>query len=204
MEIGVKVRILPCSEYKGRFTDYIGTVERIGLLSSNIGIRFENETNNANPYGVFWFSEKHLEIIELENEFMNENFVVAGIKFLDGTDREYACALYDESIAVGDVVVVKTGPCGFALAKIASIGNFPYSAVQCGREVIDKVDFTAYAEREERAKRLKVLKIKMDKKVRQLQQTTLYDYELLAEKDPDLKAMLEEYKSLIRYPTGRQ
>ena len=135
---------------------------------------------------------------------MNENFVVAGIKFLDGTntDREYTYALYDERIAVGDIVVVKTGHHGFALAEIASIGNFPYSAVQCGREVIDKVDFTAYTEREEKAKRVKALKAEMDEKVRQLQQTALY--ELLAEKDPDLKAMLEEYKSLIRYPTGRQ
>lgn len=197
MEIGIKVRILPYSEYKGRFTGYVGTVERITSLCSSIGIRFENETNTASTYGVFWFSEKHLEIIEMENEFMNENFVVAGIKFLDGTniDREYAYALYDENIAVGDIVAVKTGHHGFALAEIASIGNFPHSAVQCGREVIDRVDFTAYAERKEKAKRLRALRVEMDEKVKQLQQTALY--ELLAEKDPTLKAMLEEYKSLI-------
>lgn len=197
IEIGTMVRILPYAEYRGRFTGQIGTVERCTSLCSSIGIRFENETNKSSGYGVFWFSKDHLEIIETENEIMNENFVVAGIKFLDGTnaDREYAYALYDEAIKVGDIVAVKTGHHGFALAKIASIGTFPHTAVQCGREVIDRVDFTAYTERKEKAKRVRALKVEMDEKVRQLQQTAIY--ELLAEKDPTLKAMLEEYKSLI-------
>ena len=54
---------------------------------------------------------------------------------------------------------------------------------------------TAYNERQAKAAKIKSLKVEMDKKVMELQQTAIY--ELLAEKDPGLKQMLEEYKSLI-------
>lgn len=49
-------------------------------------------------------------------------------------------------------------------------------------------------ERRERAKRMNELQCMMNNKVRDLQETALF--EMLASKDPELKAMLDEYKTL--------
>lgn len=54
---------------------------------------------------------------------------------------------------------------------------------------------TAYEARKQRVQKMTDLKSRMDVKVQQLQQTALY--ELLSEKDPELAAMLAEYKSLL-------
>ena len=53
---------------------------------------------------------------------------------------------------------------------------------------------TAYEERREKARKLAELKRKMDVKVQQLQQTAIY--ELLSEKDPELAALLNEFKTI--------
>ena len=52
----------------------------------------------------------------------------------------------------------------------------------------------AFYERQEKRKALAQLKTDMDKKVKELQETAIY--ELLAEKDPALALMLEQYKQL--------
>lgn len=196
LEIGMTVKILPQAEYKNRFEDAVGIIEKIH--STHIGIKFENIENPASSYGVFWFSEQYIEILESEDEqIMFDNCKIAGVKFLDGsnTDREYFYALYDDSIEIGDLVVAKTGHHGFALVKISSIEEYKPNIIAHSREIICKVDMTAYNERQAKAAKIKSLKVEMDKKVMELQQTAIY--ELLAEKDPGLKQMLEEYKSLI-------
>lgn len=62
------------------------------------------------------------------------------------------------------------------------------------KEIVCKVDFTAWNERRERAKRMNELQCMMNNRVRDLQETALL--EMLASKDPELKAMLDEYKTL--------
>lgn len=62
------------------------------------------------------------------------------------------------------------------------------------KEIVCKVDFTAWNERRERAKRMNELQCMMNNRVRDLQETALF--EILASKDPELKAMLDEYKTL--------
>lgn len=109
---------------------------------------------------------------------------------------QYSYALYDPTICVSDIVVVKTGHHGFALAKVIEIAPESATAVQFGREIVSKVDFSAYTARQEKAKQLKELKQKMDAKVKVLQSTALY--ELLAEKDPELASMLTAYKELTK------
>lgn len=62
------------------------------------------------------------------------------------------------------------------------------------KEIVCKVDFTAWNERRERAKRMNELQCMMNNRVRDLQETALF--EMLASRDPELKAMLDEYKTL--------
>ena len=127
---------------------------------------------------------------------MLKNYKVAGIKFQDSwqTDKTYPYALYDEDIAIGDLVVVMTGHHGLTIAEVCSIGEFNKDAVSCGREIICKVDMGTYNDRQARAKQMAALKMEMDAKVKALQEVALY--ELMAEKDPELKAMLETFKAL--------
>lgn len=141
-----------------------------------------------------------VEIIESEDdEIMLKGFKVAGISFLEGVNTKtvYAYALYDDNIAVNDIVIVQSGHHGLGIAKVVSISDdaLDVKHVQYGREIIAKVDFTAYEERKKKEERIKDLKKQMDAKVRELQNNAVY--EMLAEKDPALKEMLDEFKTLI-------
>lgn len=202
LEVGVKVKILTNAGYRDKYVGELGIVERNNQFSGGtIGVRLDNYTNKSSGYGIFWFEKSKLEVIERKDEIiMFENFKVAGISFLEGTNTNavYAYALYDDTVSVGDIVVVQSGHHGLGIARVVDIdaSGENIKAVQCGREIIAKVDFSAYEERKEKAKKMKNLKRQMDAKVQELQHQAIY--ELLAEKDPSLKAMLDEYKNLMK------
>ena len=193
--INTRVTIRPNASYKGKYTNETGTVLRV--YDNTVGVKLDNFINKSSQYGVFWFKPKELQISESEDYAMQEDFKVVGVQFLDAGEngKKYMYALYDTTIQVGDTVVVKTGHHGLGLGKIISLENGRQSEVHYGREIICKVDMTAYEERREKARKLAELKRKMDAKVQQLQQTTIY--ELLSEKDPELAALLAEYKGLF-------
>lgn len=109
--------------------------------------------------------------------------------------KEYIFAAY-EDLSEGDVVVVDTVN-GFQLATVTSIADRLPDNIPVGKlkEVVCKVDMSAYLERIENQKKAAELKSKMDEKVKVLQSQAIY--EMLAEKDPSLKAMLDEYKKLM-------
>lgn len=192
-------------EYKKRHIGKIGTVEYIFRKSSNsymYGVRFESLHNPMSQKGLFWFEARSLDhqsnnILKIESEEipMFENYVVAKIQFLDNPVPVYSYALY-EDIPVGTVVVVQTGSHGFALARIESIDTNPEAKkdVHKGRQIVCPVDFSAYEARKEALRRASELQKQMDAKLREAQ--TMAIYEMFAEKDESLKAMLTEFKSL--------
>ena len=192
-------------EYKKRHIGKIGTVEYIFRKSSNsymYGVRFESLHNPMSQKGLFWFEARSLDhqsnnILKIESEEipMFENFVVAKIQFLDNPVPVYSYALY-EDIPVGTTVVVQTGSHGFALAKIHEIVTDPEAKkdVHKGRQIVCAVDFSAYEARREALRRASELQKQMDAKLREAQ--TMAIYEMFAEKDESLKAMLTEFKSL--------
>lgn len=118
--------------------------------------------------------------------------IIIGAKF-KSNEKQYNFKCYD-AVKVGDVVVVDT-QYGFNVATVTEIEpttkNLPLGEL---KEVVAVVDTTAFNERREKAERTKELKKKMDKKVKELQNIAIY--EMLAEKDPELREMLEELKSL--------
>lgn len=119
---------------------------------------------------------------------------IIGVKFVEN-DVEYCFACYDE-VTVGDFVVVDTRY-GF---KVVEVTSDPYTGYfdekkHVLKEVVCKVDFSNFNERRAKAERLKELKERMDSKVNQLQSLAIY--EMLSEKDPELKCMLDELKELI-------
>lgn len=204
---GVTVTIAPFAGYGNKYAGEIGVVEkefRTGTYSKNrkIGVRLNNRNNSASEYGLFWFDSDKIKIVENyeseDTEVMLKGFRTAYISFLEGanTERTYAYALYDSEIEKDDIVVVQSGHHGLGIAKVADIApeGINLDSVQCGREIIAKVDFSAFNERKEKAARLDELKKEMDRKVKELQSFAIY--EMLAEKDSALKAMLDEFKGL--------
>lgn len=201
MQIGDRVKILSSKPYHGQFSGKTGTVTYLsGLCADRVGVSIDGQVNKNSSYGVYWFEIRHVEIIdknESEENIMLKGYSIANIQFLDGTntDRKYPYALYDKSINTGDIVVVKTGHHGFALAMVVDLLQENTTVkVQHERQIVARVDFSAYYNRLAQEKRLAALKQEMDAKVKELQATALY--EMLAEKDPTLAAMLQEYKAI--------
>lgn len=125
---------------------------------------------------------------------MDKNYHPVIINFISGsnTDVPYTYAAY-EDYTEGNYVVVHTGHHGMAIAKVKAMGKED-DKVEYGREIICKIDMTAYNDRKARAKRRAELKGRMEAKVRELQETAIF--EMLAKEDARLAEMLKEFKEL--------
>lgn len=176
---GVEVQIdgLPLLVYKSTNLELVKRGEH-DITNTNETCKKEKENNDMSVKG---------------------NYNVALVKFVQGlnTTKNYAFALFDDTVWVNDTVLVDTAN-GYGVAIVSEIHNkSDYEELGCSlptKEVICKIDFTAFDER--KAKREKAIKLKndMDKMVKSLQEIAVF--ELLAEKSPELKAMLDEYKSI--------
>lgn len=143
---------------------------------------------------------QNLQLIEQNQEeqkmAITGDFKVANVKFLNGTNTsyEYEYAMFDD-YEVGDTVVVASAHHGLGIAKISSIITKDQAATKnFEREIVSKVDMETYEIRKKNRNRVNELKNKMDKRFNELNKIALF--EMMAEKDPELKGMLEEYKNL--------
>lgn len=199
--LNAKVKILNSDRYGNLYAGLIGVIENTSSGDTSLGVRLPKLHNPRGSSGLYWYAEDEVEFIDREENIMlnhNEDFKVAGVKFLNGSnsDKEYYYALFADNAdaQVGDLVVVQTGHHGLALATISSIDDTDKNKVQCSREIVSIVDTSAFEKRKAQRVALAKLKKEMDKKVKELQETALY--ELLAEKDPALATMLSDYKKL--------
>ena len=210
-EKGDSVRITSCAEYDGRFYQMTGLVVRVlyGSKDYQVGVCFEHIINDRSQYGCFWFPAKHLAknnpYFRKNNKHPNFNsnmevILMPGYKpilisFLDGTNktRTYTYACYDE-VKKDDLVAVMTGHHGKALARVVDPDPVDPGQVQYGREVIAVINTSAYEARQANARKAAELRAQMDKRVRELQQVNLY--EMMAARDPEMKVMLDEFKTL--------
>ena len=196
-ELGDCIQVLYSSDYRGRYKDCTGCVERNSGQSS-LGVRLDDKTNKASQYGLFWFKKEALRKIKNnekeESTIMLNGYKVAVVNFIDGknTDQEYYYAAYGDSFKPDDYVVVHTGHHGMAIAKVVAIEDTELDRVTCGREIIDGIELRYYNNR-----KIQELKSRMDAKVQELQKSAIY--EMLAEKDDTLKELLKEYKSIVDY-----
>lgn len=132
---------------------------------------------------------------------MNKEYLIVNVVFNVSTNGAFAntgkeyCFVSFEPLNEGDVVVVDT-QYGFQLATVTGLASKIPSNIPKGRtkEVVCKVDFSSYNERKEKAERVKQLKAEMDKRVEKLKEDAVY--EMMAEKDPTLKALFDEFKAL--------
>ena len=188
-------------DYRGKYTGEHGVVKKTFVRHTECfyGVKLDNRSNIQRELGLYWFSIRSIKS-ENENERedipMFKNYTNVEVAFLDNPSTTYSYACFDSNISVDDIVVVKTGHHGFSLAKVVLIPNEEdMREVHHDREVVCRVDFSKFNARVEARKRATELKREMEKHMREAQELALY--EMLAEKDPTLKTMLEEYKALM-------
>lgn len=132
-----------------------------------------------------------------DNEMITGNYKIAMVKFVKGTNttKGYAFALFDDSVCVDDLVLCDTEN-GYNVAKVTEIiSKDDYEGCNVTKEIVCKVDFTAFEQRKENRAKATKLKGEMDKKMKEMQELTLY--EMMAEKSPELAEMLKQYKTLM-------
>lgn len=192
LKIGDKVRVISdCASY-----NQIGVVDSYQRLYGHN--RVQVRLNNGS---VKQYNEDSLRLLEANeggNDMaVNGNYDVAFVKFLQGvnTIKEYAFALFekDGSICVGDFVLCDTVN-GYNVACITRIVPKTECDFPVTKEIICKVDFTNFEKRKELRKQKEALKKQMDKMVADNQELILY--QAIADKNPEMAAMLMAYKAL--------
>lgn len=183
-----------------------GTVTSVNVKTIEVYI--------GHGFGALTYSPKSLKLINKytenndnnkgENDMLMGNYGVCKVKFVEGanTSKEYYYAFYDNNICTEDYVVVKSANHGFGIARVTDI--IPDHLITqsmrdyCneGREVVSLFDMSAYEQRIERRKQARQLKSDMNKKMKEMQELAMF--ELMAEKNPELKEMLDAYKELTK------
>lgn len=153
---------------------------------------------NGKYYGrleVRYHKKEAARLEHIKNKRKRSKTMVKGYKVFnpDWTcmNKQYTCpGTFEEDVNPSVCNV------GFQLATVEGTASKIPDGIPTGglKEIVCKVDFTAWNERRERAKRMNELQCMMNNRVRDLQETALF--EMLASKDPELKAMLDEYKTL--------
>ena len=107
--------------------------------------------------------------------------------------RSYWFVAY-EPLVPGDRVVVEAQDT-FTLATVLEIAPMPVGFTgQVTKAVLSKININAYTHGKQMDEQRKELKKRMDERVKALQEDALYV--MLAEKDPELKSMLEAYREV--------
>ena len=181
-------------------------------------------THNGKKYGrviEIWYSildecmkiqfvaQDGLEYIYRDNELeriVEEDSIMAkltGYKQVAAIKQGYSTyyyAIYDDGRKYypGDSVIVSGAASGM-VQKIEEIIDPEEAAKRMGNksitaEVIAYVDTSAYEERVAKRKEAVELKKKMDQVIKQMDESN--KYEMYAERNPELKEMLEAYKKL--------
>ena len=99
-----------------------------------------------------------------------------------------------EPLVPGDMVVVEVRDT-FTLATVLDVAPMPVGFTgQVTKAVLSKINTNAYTHGKQMDEQRKELKKRMDERVKALQEDAVY--EMLAEKDPELKSMLEAYREV--------
>lgn len=174
-----------------------GTIINTYSCSRSCDVRLDNGKtiyyNSSNLIKVAADTEDK----ENKKMYITGNFKVAKVKFMSGTNTntEYEYAMFDDCCSVGDVVAVQSARHGIGVAKITAIIDKDRAITKkFEREIIAPINMDAYEQRKKNRARLKELDNKMKKKADEINRLAVF--EMLAEKDEELKMMLEEYKSL--------
>ena len=172
----------------------VGSIGRVrDRYEGRYSVVIDGIDNPRSSYNCFYFKEKELSE-DKGGLVMEGNYRIAMVRFLEGTntDREYEYACYDYRIEENDCCVVMSAHHGIGVGQVVKL--LPKDDRKITREIICKADFTDYQIRCDKRKAKAELEKKMKKRAAELQELSLY--KMLAEHDPSMKALLEEYEDV--------
>lgn len=164
----------------------------------NVAVRVDYVDNPRSSYNCFYFKKKDLQPLEAKEKiYMEGNYRIAHIKFVEGhnTDKTYRYACYDNDICEGDMCVVMSENHGMGIARVDYFSE--KTEEKLTREIICKCDFNHYWNRLATRTKKRDLEKKMQCRAAELQKLTLF--QLLAEKDPSMQELLNEYQSMEEF-----
>lgn len=200
--VGLKVKISDC--LFGQYKKYdirgcIGVIVR-NKTGGKYGIKIDGKKNSASNYGIFWLEPDYFNVVKEESEEHNMAKLtgynkVAVIKQGYGV---YHFAIYNDGFDYqpGDKVLVSSDKQIQTIDEVIT----PEESTQkfnknITAEVICKIDTSFYDIRVEDRKRAADVKQKMDAMIKKMDETN--KYEMYAERNPELKELLEAYKELV-------
>ena len=98
-----------------------------------------------------------------------------------------------EQMQVGDTVLVHCQT-GYQICEVVEVNALSDFDTKTFAPVVCKVDLSTYIQEVEKAKKLKAMKAAIDRERKRLE--SMVTYELIAEKNPEFKAMLEAFKEM--------
>lgn len=204
--VGHRVLIIGPGHYHGKYIGMEGEIRAVWSID-NLAVAIDGKRNPASGHGYFYFKFSELEILnkntktataaekgESKMQKMENYLNVAVVQFLNDRDpfRTYEYANYTPDLAVGDLCAVASAHHGLGLAEIVEIKD--HASEDLFREIVAKVDTSSYDNRVERRKKAAELRAQMRERAKQLQDIVLY--QTLAERDPSMAQMLQEYLAL--------
>ena len=96
-------------------------------------------------------------------------------------------------IKIGDFVVVHCAT-GYQLCEVTALNVVSSFDEKTFAPVVCKVDLSAYIDEVDKAEQLAWMKSEIDREKKRLE--SLVTYELIAEKNPEFKALLDTYKDM--------
>lgn len=202
--VGTRVKVISQTKYSSeKLTGLEGTVKSDS--GKSIAVLLYDIRNERSSYGYFYFKPDELVAV---GEFVNENMEeknmrtvtaitnylnVAEVKYVNAPTRGvFQYANFESDLTVGDLCVVKSEENTLLVAEVEKILE-PVDH-ELYREVVAKVHTGAYDTRVACRAKAAELKAKMEARAKQLQDVALY--KMLAENDPDMAALLNEYQAI--------
>jgi hypothetical protein len=174
----------------------IGTVNRYITYPRGIYVEVSLDTGEVKSY-----MESSLKLVDIYGKediemLINEKYNVAMVKFLYGhnLDKEYNFALFDKDVTEGDFVLCDTTN-GYSVGKICKIADPSEFKIKVTREIICKIDLSAFEKRKRIRKEKLELKEKLDAAVAENKDLALY--QTIAQGNPEVAKLLEQYKALL-------
>lgn len=96
-------------------------------------------------------------------------------------------------LKIGDFVVVHCAT-GYQLCEIVELNAISDFDEKTLAPIVCKVDLRSYMEEVDKAKQLKMMKAELDREKQRLE--SMVTYELIAEKNPEFKTLLDAFKAM--------
>jgi hypothetical protein len=115
------------------------------------------------------------------------------VQFANSPFSSYQFVTDIEDLKEFDLVVVDTKN-GYQVAKVECYTELVNTSVKEFKWIIQKVDLTAHTERLQRERQMNTLLRKMEARQKELEKVSIF--KLLADSDPNMAAMFEEFQAL--------